>query len=107
MKCVRTLGCLVAMIGIFGSDATGAQVGDAASAIRAAMAYTKDRCTVATPCTYRVTREEKLWIVRVQFTRSNAPGEIATPYPRGFAFLHIDHDGKLVKRVDGEQDTRP
>ena len=102
MTHLRKLGYVVALITCFSSNANSAQVADEASAIRAAMIYTRDRCSNETPCTFRPKREEKLWSVRVQFTRSKAPGEKATPYPGGYVILYLDGEGKLVRRVDGE-----
>lgn len=102
MKRVCLLAHVLALIACFSSEAQSTPVTDESSAIRAAMTYTKDRCTVETPCTFRPKREGRQWSVRVQFTRINAPGEKARPYPSGYVVLYVDADGRLTKRIEGE-----
>jgi hypothetical protein len=92
----------VALVACVGTGAHSAPVTDEASAVAAAKAYTKARCSVETPCAFRPRREGKRWNVWVEFTQRAARGERARPYPGGHVVLYFDAEGHLVRRIEGE-----
>jgi hypothetical protein len=96
------LASLVALVVCASFEARAAQVTDEASAIAAAKRYTKARCSVETPCTFRPRREGQHWNVWVEFTQRNARGQKAQPYPGGHVILYFDAEGRLVRRIEGE-----
>lgn len=100
MKVVRA--SVVAFLVCISFEATSAPVPDEASAIAAAKKYTKAKCTVETPCTYRPRREGKQWNVWVEFTKRHTPGEKPQPYHGGHVILYFDAEGHLVRRIQGE-----
>jgi hypothetical protein len=102
MRYVRDLAAAAALVMGVGFEAGSAPVTDEASAIAAAKKYTKGRCTVETPCAFKPRREGKQWNVWVEFTKRNAPGAKAYPYPGGHVLLYFDAEGRLVRRVAGE-----
>jgi hypothetical protein len=102
MSHIKRIVLVVALFAGVGSEAGSTEVTDEASAIAAAKRYTKARCAVETPCTFKARREGKQWNVWVEFTKRNRPGDKPQPYPGGYVLLYFDAEGYLVRRVEGQ-----
>lgn len=76
--------------------AHGAPIDGPAAAIETAKRFTRGRCTVETPCTYKPEREGKQW--RVWVVRTDKSGR---KDPRTLV-LYFDLDGNLIRRIEGE-----
>lgn len=71
------------------------------AAIDAAKRYTRARCTEV-PCKYRAEHEGRQWRVWVQLGKRNARGQAIFPSPGRRIILFFDHDGNLIRRIEGE-----
>lgn len=71
------------------------------AAIEAAKRYTRGRCTEV-PCRYRAEHEGRQWRVWVQPGKRNARGQATFPSPGRQIILFFDHDGNLIRRIEGE-----
>lgn len=74
---------------------------DRAGAIAAARHQVARKCTEITPCTFTAKAEGGKWYVRVQFTRRKSPQEAPYTYAGGHAMFIINHNGKVVGRIEG------
>lgn len=74
---------------------------DRAGAIAAARQQVARKCTEMTPCTFTAKPEGGKWYVRVQYTRRKSPKEEPYTYPGGHAMFIVNHNGKVVGRVEG------
>lgn len=74
---------------------------DRAGAIAAARHQVARKCTEITPCTFTAKAEGGKWYVRVQFTRRKSLQEEPYTYPGGHAMFIVNHNGKVVGRIEG------
>jgi hypothetical protein len=87
---LATLSCAIAA-----SALATEPIASRGAAIEAAKRYTRARCAEV-PCKYRAEHEGRQWRVWVQLGKRSSRG------PARQIILFFDHDGNLIRRIEGE-----